>query len=156
MTKLVIKGLLAALVVLFLIMGGVATKMLFDEPFFYYGTLPIPVLTTQLRRGEELQLFITRCSRADEEHVYPISRRLVRIDMPQVPIDLPGNVSSVRPGCTTSVSRGITIPKTFPPAIGEEIPFPAGTYKVVGSSEIGGRLRNLAIPWESETFEVLP
>lgn len=123
----------------------VAAWLYLQPPALSYPEIPFPVVTTKVKAGEVVQVRVTRCNADPSPHSYTVLRQLSKVDGTQVYV-YPSSTITVVPGCVVVTSVLNTIPEGTPP----------GKYFISGVTETNDRLRPNAIPWHTDTFEVLP
>ena len=83
-------------------------------------------------------------SRASKPRQYAVARALQEVNTKALiymaDILIPGV-----PGCFDVISLAHTVPKETP----------AGTYRIIGQTQIEGTLRTFRVDWDSQPFEVV-
>lgn len=126
--------------------GVVVWLSIFDKSWLTYPNMPLPVLRTTVHAGEVVPLSVRRCNSGDTTRTYIISHSLVAIDGSQPEVVLPPITASAKRGCSTVESRINIVPLSTPP----------GVYRIDGTTEINGWVRNFSLLWYSEPFKVVP
>lgn len=98
--------------------------------------------------GEPIALNVFRCNSSGEQQLYLIGARLVQLDPPpgpgELPVILAGAPVLIQDGCLPEISKASIAPLDTKP----------GTYFIDGLSKADGRWRSSNIPWTSAPFVV--
>jgi len=117
-----------------------------EKPTVRYMNLPFPVLKKQFYAGEALPLKITRCSDAEERRVVTSSRYLENLGDDQEVLVLEMIAAIVPPGCVTQIVKIHRVPDATLP----------GQYRLIGSANVPGMIRDFRVDWYSAPFDVIP
>ena len=120
---------------------------IFEPPFLSYANQPFKMLNPVVRPGENLRYVVIRCSNLKSEKAYFSTRTLVPVDAANRRVVLDGTSTSVLPGCSSSVSSLIVVPKDIAP----------GEYYAAGIATISSTVgTDRQVNWRTESFLVLP
>jgi hypothetical protein len=106
----------------------------------------------EFRPGEVVTLKVFRCNSSDEQEIYLIAARLIRLDQPAppaaptAPAVLPGAPVLIQPGCMEEASKATRLADDTDP----------GTYFIQGLSKVDGLWRTSRVEWSSAPFVVPP
>lgn len=116
-----------------------------EQPWFNYRNLPFPTAARTFYPGDVVLLNVERCNHTAKTQSYNTTHNMRNEDT-GISEMLPDRRIDIEPGCHPTLSRLNTAPITTKP----------GTYTLWGTAVIQMRVGEREVPWNTETFQILP